>query len=266
MVSVSAISLKGMREQNEDKHQITLNADNKDPNMKDINYFAIFDGHGGQEVSRYVQKNISQYFTNKQLAYPLDKKYVFGVFDKIQNELKTMKWAATTGSTALIVINYKLNGCDYLATINAGDCRCILCRDNFAMPLTKDHKPHWPEEKHRIEQLGGVITFDQYDWRIQGLSVSRSFGDVDAAPFLSHRPDVFRYQLDRNDKFFVIACDGLWDVLSNQDVVNFVLLNCYDATTNNKINTNINIAKRLAEWALRKGSTDNITVVVVFLK
>jgi serine/threonine protein phosphatase PrpC len=45
-------------------------------------------------------------------------------------------------------------------------------------------------------------------------------------------PDIFLYKLEKNDKFFVMACDGLWDVLQNQDVVNFVLTNCYDNNGN----------------------------------
>ena len=105
-----------------------------------------------------------------------------------------------------------------------------------------------------------------FDWRVKDLSVSRAFGDIDATPFLSHRPDLYRYKLDKNDKFFVLACDGLWDVMSNCDVVNFILLHCYDNTTNVRINKSINIAKKLAEYAIKKGSTDNITIVAFFLK
>jgi len=266
VVTANVISLKGIRETNEDKHDIIINGTDTNKNIKPINYFAVFDGHGGSQVSRYVQKNISKYFINKRLIYPLNKKYIFSVFDKIQSDLKNSKIAQSTGSTALIVINYQLDNRDYINVINLGDCRCILCRDNFAIPITKDHKPHWPEEKTRIEKLGGNITYDQYDWRIKGLSVSRSFGDIDATPYLTHKPDVFRYELGKHDKFFVLACDGLWDVLSPQDVVNFILLNCYDSSTKVRINKNVNIAKRLAEWAIKKKSGDNITVIVVFLR
>jgi serine/threonine protein phosphatase PrpC len=63
----------------------------------------------------------------------------------------------------------------------------------------------------------------------------------------------------------VLACDGLWDVLQNQDVVNFVLSNSYDEK-NNRINKNTNIARKLAEYAIMRGSGDNITCIVVFFK
>ena len=50
----------------------------------------------------------------------------------------------------------------------------MLCRDNFAIPLTKDHKPDFPEEKARIQALGGEIKFDGADYRIRDLSVSKA--------------------------------------------------------------------------------------------
>ena len=264
-MNVHSVSIKGLRDQNEDKHDIIINSDNKNINNKNINYFAVYDGHGGKDISKYIQENLSQYFLNKKVIYPLSKKYVQNVFDHLQKNLRKINQAYYSGSTSLCIINYKYNGDDYINVINLGDSRCILCRDNFAMPLTKDHKPQWPEEKNRITQLGGNITFDGYDWRIKDLSVSRAFGDLDAAPFVTHRPDLFRYKLDKNDKFIVMACDGLWDVLPNQEVANFILSNCYDNTLKKRINLNVNIAKKVAEYALKKGSTDNITIIVIFI-
>jgi len=265
-MNVHSVSLKGLREQNEDKHSIVLNSDKKNMELNDINFCGVYDGHGGKEVSKYIHDNIGQYFLNKKVTYPLSKRYVTNIYDHIQKSLKKHNYAYYSGTTALIAINFKYNNDSYLNIINLGDCRCVLCRDNFAMPLTKDHKPHWPEERHRIEKLGGKITFDGYDWRIKDLSVCRAFGDMDATPYVSHRPDLFRYKLEKNDKFFVLACDGLWDVTTNQEVVNFVLLNCFDNTTKNRINTNMNIAKKLGEYALKKGSGDNITIIVVFIE
>ena len=122
----------------------------------------------------------------------------------------------------------------------------------------------WPEEKRRIEKMGGKIYFDD-DWRIKELSVSRAFGDISATPYVTHEPEIFRYRLDKNDKFFVLACDGMWDVLRNFEVVNYILLNCYDPVTNKRINKDKNISKALTELAIKKGSGDNVTAIVVFL-
>jgi len=265
-MNIHSVSLKGMRNQNEDAHDIILNTDNKICKIKNINYFAIFDGHGGKEVSHYIKENLPKYFLNNKVTYPISKRYVTNVYDYVQKSLKKYDFAYGCGSTGLVVIHFKFNGENYLNIFNNGDCRCMLSRDNFGMPLTKDHKPNWPEERHRIEQLGGKITFDGYDFRIKDLSVSRAFGDFDATPFVSHRPDVYRYKLDKNDKFIVMACDGLWDVLTEHDVNNFVLLNCYDGTTKKRVNKNVNIARKLAEFAIKKGSTDNVTALVIFIQ
>jgi serine/threonine protein phosphatase PrpC len=263
-MNVHSVSLKGLRPQNEDAHEIILNLDGKDCNLNNVNFFAIFDGHGGKLVSNSLKENLPKFFMDKRVEYPISKRYVVNVYDYIQKSLAKHDFSHYSGSTGLVVIQFKFNNEDYLNVINNGDCRCVLCRDNFAMPLTKDHKPNWPEEYHRITKLGGKVVFDGFDWRIKDLSVSRSFGDIDASPFVSARPDVYRFKLDKNDKFIVIGCDGAFDVLNNNEIVNFILLNCYDDNLKNRINKNVNIAKKLAELAIQRGSTDNVSIIVIF--
>ena len=264
-MDVHSISLKGRREQNEDKHNIILNINNKDTNLKNINFFGVYDGHGGKEVSTYLESNIAKFFMNKKMPYPLSEKYVKPLYNYITSHLKKTNFANSCGSTCLILIHFRHNNNNYINILNTGDSRSILCRDNFGIPLTKDHKPNWPEERARITKLGGRIIFDGSDWRIKDLSVSRAVGDLDAAPYVCNTPDLFRYKLEDTDKFIVLACDGLWDVMSNSDVVNFILTNCYSADTNTRINKDLNIAKKLAEHAINKGSNDNVTIIVIFL-
>ncbi len=267
-MSAHTVSLKGVRNENEDKHSVILNLDKRNAKHSPVNFFGVYDGHGGKFVSKFLEKNLSNFFVDHRVQYPLSKKYVNAVFDYLQNTLrdKYNERALHCGSTCVNAIHYKKNENDYLSVFNAGDSRCIMCRDNMAISLTKDHKPHWPEERNRIEQLGGQVKWDGADWRIKDLSVSRSFGDLDSEPFLTARPDVYKYKLEGGDKFIVLACDGLFDVMENQDVVNFILGEMYDPTTKQKkINTNINVAKRLAEHAIQKGSGDNVSIVVYFL-
>ena len=78
---------------------------------------------------------------------------------------------------------------------NLGDSRMILCKKSEAHVVTKDHKPNWPDEQTRIEKIGGKIYFDGFDWRIGDLSVSRAFGDLDNSPYISCKPDIFRYKI-----------------------------------------------------------------------
>ena len=112
----------------------------------------------------------------------------------------------------------------------------------------------------------GYQYFDGYDWRVGDLSVSRSFGDMDAAPFVTHKPEIFKYSLSKGDKFIILGCDGLWDVINSQDAVNFVLekLNDEEDIVSMSGHSKKNIAHELAKCAIKKGSTDNVSIIIIF--
>lgn len=260
-------TLKGKRDDNEDAHNIILNMSGENKKLLSMNYYAIYDGHGGKEISQYLEKNLPRYFMGSSHPHPknLDNReyssHVGKIFTFVENLVEKNKNSLNMGSTSLVVMHYENAGRQYLTVINLGDSRCLMCRNGFAHSLTKDHKPHWPEEKERINNIGGKINFDGYCWRIGSLSVSRAFGDVDTKPFVSHTPEVFKYKIEREDKFMVICCDGLLEVMDNNAVINFVLANCYK---NGIRIPNVDIAKILATHALKRGSQDNISVIVVF--
>ena len=264
-MSVYSISKKGIRDQNEDKDTIIINLNNQNNNIAKINIFGVYDGHGGKFVSKYLSENLPNYFTNKNITFPLSGKYIRDSFAITQKNLEKNYPVESDycGSTCLMALEYIYEKKRYIDVVNLGDSRCIISRNNIANVITKDHKPNWPDEKKRLQQMGGEIYYDGVDWRIGALSVSRSFGDVDSKPYISIKPDIFRYKITRKDQFMILACDGLWDVLDNQEVVNFVVSQCYDLE-GNRINKKTNIARMLADLALQKGSSDNITAIVVF--
>jgi serine/threonine protein phosphatase PrpC len=204
---------------------------------------------------------------DKRVKYPLKKNFVKKVYNFWQDELRTKyaKMATNAGSTCCVVIHYKEGDSEYLNVLNTGDSRCIICRNNMAMQISKDHKPSNYEEYSRITNMGGEIYYDGYDHRIGSLSVSRAFGDLGEEPYVTCLPDIFCHKLSNTDKFIVVGCDGLYDELDNNEIVNFILMNCYDIKTGERINKHINIAKRLAEHAIMKGSSDNVSIIVVFL-
>jgi len=272
------ISLLGLRPTNEDAEFYLLNLDKKDQTKNDINLLAIFDGHGGPLVSDYLSKKLPQYFYDKSVVPKNLKKnskkyhkFIMKLFDFIQEKIRNdIKESKLMGSTALITQIYSIGSKLKLQVINVGDCRAVICnKDNIGIPLTKDHKPTTMEEFDRITSLGGkVIQMMNDEPRIGGLSVSRSIGDIDTKPFVSHLPEIFDYDLNEDDKFLIIGCDGVWDVLNNQDAVFFVL---NEMKTNYKYNMltstgKNNIAKKLALEAIRRGSTDNISVMILFFK
>jgi serine/threonine protein phosphatase PrpC len=270
-MTVHSVSKKGKRPQNEDKHTIITNLNGQwnqehKKNFGNINLYGVYDGHGGKEVSKFISQILPNYFLNKKIKYPIKEKDIEKVYEQVQQVLRTKyrAKALNCGSTCLVIAHFIYTGNEYLNIFNTGDSRAVICTDLLAMPLTKDHKPNWPEETMRIKKAGGEIYFDGCDYRIKDLSVSRAFGDIDAEPYVICKPDVFIHRITKRDKFVILACDGLWDVISNQDAINYVLDNCYDINKNQRINKKVNIAKKLADLAIEKKSGDNVTVLVVF--
>ena len=258
-------SIQGRRDANEDNHVYFINIDNKYTNCNNINYLAVFDGHGSKTISTFLKSFLSPYIINKFPAKIYKKnnrvpQLFEHFFDIIQNIIikKYPRVSQRSGSTACIIIQYIVNSSNYLWIFNVGDSRAIKCNHfNIAEQLTLDHKPNSPNELQRITSLNGQIQFDGFDWRINGLSLSRAFGDVDCTPQVTHKPDIYHYAIKPDDKFIVVGCDGLYDVLTNQEIVDFVcnlLINKYKH----------NYAKALTEYAYEKGSTDNITVIIYF--
>ena len=255
----------GKRRTNEDRHTIFLNSDNHDTTKNPIDLFCVYDGHGGNHVSTLLSEIMPKFFMDKRMSLPLHKKQIHKLCDGIQ-KLLVEKYPTQTkecGSTCLMAIKYKNHGDDLINFINVGDSRAIICSCTTAYQITTDHKPLYPEEINRITKQGGVVYCDGLDWRVDNLSLSRAFGDA-TSKFTPPIPDLFLHKINKNDKFIVLACDGLWDVLDNQSVVNFILYYCYDGNGNRK-NKNLNIANKLSLYALAQGSMDNVTVIVVFL-
>ena len=151
---------------------------------------------------------------------------------------------------------------------NVGDSRAVLSRGGRKVDLSFDHKVTRPDERARIEAAGGTIIKD----RLHGvLAVSRAFGDAEhkiglgsecwgvefTADPLSAVPEVTHEPLTVEDEFVVLACDGVWDVMTSQQVVNFVrhhLLEHRDAGV---------AARALVDKAIALGSIDNVSVQVV---
>jgi protein phosphatase 1G len=132
------------------------------------------------------------------------------------------------GSTAVVTL---IRGKEIYVS-NAGDSRAILCRGGAAVDLTRDHKPESPRERSRIENAGGRVSIVGPCHRVDfGLNLSRALGDflykrnVDLPP--SHQkitavPEIVKETLKDEDEFIILGCDGVFELLSNQQVVNFV--------------------------------------------
>merc|ERR1712071_159327 len=130
-----------------------------------------------------------------------------------------------SGCTAVVGLIHK----NTLFVANAGDSRCVLSRAGTAVALSADHKPEDEPERSRIQRAGGVVT---HDGRVNGgLNLSRALGDhaykqntqLEASEqMISAIPDIQKIELEAGDDFVVLACDGIWNSKTNQQVVDFV--------------------------------------------
>jgi serine/threonine protein phosphatase PrpC len=152
---------------------------------------------------------------------------------------------------------YKFNDELHFNTVNLGDSRLVVVyKSGHTKQITTDHKPDDDIEKSRIEKIGGEIYKDSEGvFRIGQLSLARSFGDGDNAPYISQVPDVYYNKITDNTKYIVMACDGLWDVIENKEL--FSLLDGY------KKQNSKNLAANLAQEALKKGSYDNVSIIIL---
>lgn len=194
-----------------------------------VGLFGVFDGHGGSRAAVYVKQNL---FKNL-LGHP-------------QFVTDTNLAIGSTASTAILVG-------DRLLVANVGDSRAVICIAGRAIALSIDHKPNRSDERQRIEKAGGVVMWSG-TWRVGGvLAVSRAFGDRLLKKYVVAEPEIQEEPITSDVEFLVIASDGLWDVVSNQDAVTMV----------QNIPDPAEAAKTLTEEAYKKGSADNITCVVI---
>ena len=250
-------SIKGRRKTNEDRHNIILNIHDANKKINDINLLGIYDGHGGTFVSEYLASNIPLYYCHRELKTPFSREYHKEVFDNLQESILKTKKGQSTGSTCLLNIMYKFKDKLHFNTVNLGDGRLVIVYNNgTAKQVTTDHKPDHPIEKDRINKLGGEIYNDSEGVvRVGDLSLSRAFGDGDNAPYISHTPDIYYNTIVTETKYIVMGCDGLWDVIPNNDL--FSLLEQYSKKDKK------NLAADLAKEALERRTTDNVSVIVI---
>lgn len=250
-------TVKGRRESNEDRHNVILNINGDDPNMNPINFLAIYDGHGGNWVSKFLEANLPNYYMDKKFVPPFDEKYHETVFELVQSKLKKNPLGYSNGSTCLLNIMHKQNNSICMNIVNLGDSRMSTVDIDWnSKPITKDHKPDATTEKSRLEKMGGEIYEDTEGViRIGDLSLSRAFGDADNAPYISQKPDIFYKKITPKTKYIVMACDGLWDIVESEDL---------GKVMKKIVQKNpANLAVELANYALMEGSGDNVSIIVI---
>lgn len=164
---------------------------------------------------------------NANICQLRDHRYVISLNSLLYALLVFMQilFSVLAGCTAIVAL---LIG-NKLVVANAGDSRGVLCRNGQAVALSEDHKPSQDREMTRIREAGGFVNMVG---RVNGnLNLSRSLGDLKykqskhlppEAQMITAEPDILVIDINADDEFFVLACDGIWDVLSNQEACDFV--------------------------------------------
>ncbi|XAR49913.1 Phosphoprotein phosphatase [Bertholletia excelsa] len=269
-------------------------------------FFGVYDGHGGSQVANYCRDRI-HFALGEEL-----KDIEANLFEGAMSETQQVEWEKafsrcflkvddevggkvsrkvcsenagssvitvdpiapeTVGSTAVVALICS----SHIIVANCGDSRAVLYRGKEPTALSIDHKPNREDEYARIEASGGkVIQWNGH--RVFGvLAMSRSIGDRYLKPWIIPEPEVMFIPRTREDECLILASDGLWDVMTNNEVCEVarkrILLwhKKNGDTPLTERGQGIDLAAQaaaeyLSMLAIQKGSKDNISVIVVDLK
>jgi len=282
-------SMQGIRNEMEDK-VVLLNhpAFNEIGDINDSvsrSFFAVFDGHGGDVSAEYCRQHVhlnfisdSSFITDSHSAL---KSALIRTDSEFCSACKRINLVSSSGTTAICAFVNE----NKLIVANIGDSRGVLIKKSNVnvIPVSNDHKPGRVDERERIEKCGGRVGITEeeaYSGRIPscifftscfpssrplrvfpgGLSVSRTIGDIGMknGGLIIAEPEMFSSVLTSDDLYLILACDGVWDVMSNLSVAELCKKNLQQ-------NDMEEMAKIIAKEAFRRGSTDNISVVAVKL-
>eukprot|EP01017_Pseudomicrothorax_dubius_P023902 TRINITY_DN2544_c0_g1_i1.p1 TRINITY_DN2544_c0_g1~~TRINITY_DN2544_c0_g1_i1.p1 ORF type:complete len:537 (+),score=106.58 TRINITY_DN2544_c0_g1_i1:68-1678(+) len=283
------------RTYNEDRISIVINYlrpnEVATSSTKRTGFFAVFDGHGGSSCSEFLKNNLHTLIFHSKY-YPQDVPHA------IEEALQHLDSAfldyveanphdVTCGSCSIFALMVD----DMCYVANVGDSRAILSSldGKIVSQLSVDHKPNDPGELKRLTEAGAKVAqlefavddagkdfvkFGPYRMFPPGLSVSRAVGDIEGKDpkygglknTLISTPDIFSFRLNPENDFMVLASDGLFDVVSNEEVIKLV----YETASENFGKMDLHhlcgvCADNITKLALAKNSNDNVSVVMVAL-
>ncbi|XP_023287771.1 probable protein phosphatase 2C T23F11.1 isoform X2 [Orussus abietinus] len=265
---VGSSCMQGWRIKMEDSHVHILSL----PDDPGTAFFAVYDGHG-VAMAQYAGMHLHEYIIKrpeyKQGNIAEAIRQGFLDLDKAVRYDPSMK--DEQSGTTVIALLIKDN---ILYSANAGDSRAVASVLGRTVMLSEDHKPTLARERERIEAAGGWVEFN----RVNGhLALSRALGDFvfkmnankpAEEQIVTAYPDVRQFDITEDWEFALLACDGIWDVMNNEDVVQFVRdrlagsLEASPLVDPEEICEEL-MTRCLAPDALMGTGCDNMTVVLV---
>jgi serine/threonine protein phosphatase PrpC len=287
--SYAGLSKKGYAPYNPRKKNQDSMIIKHDPVTKSL-LLCVFDGHGeaGDAVSGFIRDRFpTELFKHPKFAATgnvnVDAQNIrVAIGDSLNAVEKAIirdpsvetEFSGTTAVVSVIRENLLVVG-------NVGDSRIIRGFVSHANPnaivsesVSIDHKPDRPDEKARILATGGRVFAVEYDdgidgpprvWLghmdVPGLAMSRSLGDgVAHTAGVSSEPEYFSRILDSNDRCLVIATDGLWEFMSNEEVTDIVA-----GQKDPKVAVDLLIMEANRRWMKEEQVIDDTTVIVAYV-
>jgi serine/threonine protein phosphatase PrpC len=244
MAQAAVVSEQGMRGRMEDSHLLR-----RDLHLAGDLFGGVYDGHAGSYAAMYAADTLYLRFAGA-LEQELDPEQAFvRAYEEVSADLA----GQDSGTTA--VTFYLLDR--ELVAANAGDARLVVVDSGSVRQVTRDHRVDDPGERERVEASGGVIRGAYVMHGGAGLMPTRSLGDAYFEPVgVIATPDTAKQRLRADDRWLVAACDGLFDVMDNQEVAAIV----------NRADSAREAADALQQETLvNRMGTDNLTVIVVDL-
>ncbi|XP_034701940.1 probable protein phosphatase 2C 9 [Vitis riparia] len=217
----------------------------------ELGLFAIYDGHLGDSVPAYLQKHLFPNILKEEEFWTDPARSISKAYERtdqaILSHTPDLGRGGSTAVTAILIDGRKL----WVA--NVGDSRAVLSKRGQARQMSTDHEPN--TERDSIEDRGGFVSNMPGDVaRVNGqLAVSRAFGDKNLKSHLRSDPDVQYADIDADTEFLILASDGLWKVLSNEEAIDIA----------RKTRDPQKAAKQLVAEALNRESKDDISCIVV---
>ncbi|MCO5596981.1 hypothetical protein L7F22_051052 [Adiantum nelumboides] len=181
-------------------------------------FFGVFDGHGGKHAAEFAAANLGQHVStalqNKKDGNMCLEAAMLTAYMHTDAEFLSQHLSGGTCAVSVLVKEGEM------VVANAGDCKAVLCRDGKAESLSTIHRASNGAEQQRVENLGGFVDCYNGTWRLQStLAVTRGFGDAHLKRWVSAEPATERREITRDCEFLILASDGLWDQMSDQEAV-----------------------------------------------
>lgn len=263
---IGSSTMRGWRASSQDTHVICVDQ----PNDIETSFFGVFDGHGGNMVSEYLSNHLYNSLVDRpafktgKIKEALEESFVM-VDERMRSDTSIRNDDSGSTGTVVLILN------DSLYCANVGDSRAVAFARGAVVPLSVDHRPENRPELSRILAAGGTVTNGRIN---EELSMSRAFGDFvfksDTERFLNEQlvicsPDVVEKRLSSGWEFVVLACDGIWEVMSNEQVCGFIKSRIASRTLPELICEEL-MTRCLFKESVQEecsGGTDNMTVIII---